>query len=556
MTRRSIRLAAALGIAMTLAGGSLAAASEFTGASAAAAPQKPAAAKHVLLLSVDGLHQSDLAWYIARHPGSALARLVNGGVHYTDAQTTNPSDSFPGMTAQVTGGGPGTTGIYYDDVYNHALLPAGTTNCKGVKPGAEVDMTEDMDKNKASLDAGQGLKNLPGSILQMTGRPQSLLDPSKLPVDPTTCKPVYPHSYLQVNTVFNVARKAGLRTAWSDKHIAYDILNGPSGTGIQDQFSPEINSDAGGYSAGNDWTTDNKATEQYDGYKVKAVLNEIDGYDHSGAHKVGTPAIFGMNFQSVSTAQKLPSSEGLKGGYASKGVPGPLLQKNLDYVNTEVGAMVKEIQAKGLAASTDIVLSAKHGQSLIDPKALTRVDDGPLLDGLNAAWKKKHPGAGDLVAHSVDDDGMLLWLHDRSAKATSFAKQYLLSQTGKGTDINGKPAKSFTNGGLSRLYAGEEAATYFGVKLGDARVPDLFGIAKYGVVYTGGTRKIAEHGGAHTDDLNVPLVISGAGTPEGVTKTAQVETTQIAPTILSLLGLNPHNLQAVQKDHTQVLPVR
>ncbi|MEU8695911.1 hypothetical protein AB0C67_47895, partial [Streptomyces sp. NPDC048665] len=83
MNRRSIRLAAALGAAMTLAGGSLAAASELTGSSSAT--QKPAAAKHVLLLSIDGLHQSDLAWYITRHPGSALARLVNSGVHYTNA---------------------------------------------------------------------------------------------------------------------------------------------------------------------------------------------------------------------------------------------------------------------------------------------------------------------------------------------------------------------------------------------------------------------------------------------------------------------------------------
>ncbi|MFF2808087.1 alkaline phosphatase family protein [Streptomyces sp. NPDC058000] len=553
MTRRSIRLAAVLGVAATLAGGSLAAASELTGATAA--PQKAAAAKHVLLLSVDGLHQSDLAWYIAQHPQSALARQVHGGVQYTNAHTTTPSDSFPGMTAQVTGGGPGTTGVYYDDVYNHALLPAGTTNCKSAKPGAEVDLTEGLDKNKASLDAGQGLKNLPGSILQMTGTPQSLLDPSKLPVDPNTCKPVYPHSYLQVNTVFEVARKAGLGTAWSDKHIAYDILNGPSGTGIQDQFSPEINSNAPGYPAGGDWTTDNKATEQFDGYKVKAVLNEIDGYDHSGSKKVGTPAIFGMNFQSVSTAQKLPTSDGLKGGYASKGVPGPLLQKNLDFVDTEVGAMVKEIQAKGLASSTDIVLSAKHGQSPTDPNALTRIDDGPLLDGLNAAWKKAHPGAGDLVAHSVDDDGMLLWLNDRSAEATSFAKKYLLAQSGQGNDINGKP-KAFTNGGLSKVYAGKDAADYFGVKPGDARVPDLFGIAKYGVVYTGGKGKIAEHGGAHADDLNVPLVVSGAGTSQGVTKSAPVKTAQIAPTILSLLGLDPQSLQAVQKDHTQVLPTR
>ncbi|MEW2161345.1 alkaline phosphatase family protein [Streptomyces sp. NPDC007189] len=262
-----------------------------------------------------------------------------------------------------------------------------------------------------------------------------------------------------------------------------------------------------------------------------------------------------MNFQSVSTAQKLPSSEGLKGGSTPKGVPGPLLQKNLDYVNTQVGALVKEVRAKGLASSTDIILSAKHGQSPTDPNALNRIDDGPLLDGLNAAWKRKHPGAGNLVAHSVDDDGMLLWLNDRSAAATSFAKQYLLAQSGRGTDINGKP-KSFTNGGLSKVYAGKEAAAYFGVKPGDARVPDLFGIAKYGVVYTGGTKKIAEHGGAHADDLNVPLVISGAGTPAGVTKSAQVETTQIAPTILSLLGLDPQNLQAVQKDHAQILPVR
>ncbi|MGD3111662.1 alkaline phosphatase family protein [Streptomyces sp. YGL11-2] len=551
MTRRSIRLAAALCAAGTLAGVTIAQAS----ASDEAAAHRKAAARHVLLVSVDGLHQSDLAWYITQHPQSALARLVHGGVQYTHARTTNPSDSFPGMAAQVTGGGPGTTGVYYDDTYDHALLPAGTTHCQGVKPGVEVDLTEDLDRNKASLDAGQGLKGLPGSILQMTGQPQSLLDPSRLPVDPKTCKPVYPHSYLQVNSVFEVARQAGLRTAWSDKHAAYDILNGPSGTGIQDLFAPEINSAAPGYRAGGDWTTDNKATEQYDHYKTQAVLNEIDGYDHSRTHKVGTPAIFGLNFQSVSTAQKLPSSDGLKGGYAAKNVPGPLLARNLDFVNGEVASLVKEIKDRHLESSTTVVLSAKHGQSPTDPAALNRVDDGPLLDGLNAAWKKLHPKAGDLVAHSVDDDGMLLWLNDRSTAATEFAKQYLLAQHGNGTDINTKP-KAFTHSGLSTVYAGRAAAGYFGVKPGDARVPDVFGIAQYGVVYTGGTKKIAEHGGAHADDLDVPLVVSGAATPSGVRTAAPVRTAQIAPTILALLGLDPQQLQAVQREHTAVLPVR
>ena len=184
-------------------------------------------AEHVLLLSVDGLHQSDLAWFVAQHPSSALAKLVHKGIEFSHAQTPFPSDSFPGMVAQVTGGNPRTTGIYYDDSWNRELLPAGTTACSGVSPGVEVTYFEQLDKNQASLDAGQGLSGLPGSILGMTGSPDSVIDPSQLPVDPKTCTPVYPHSYLRVNTIFEVARAAGLRTAWSDKHPAYEILDGP-----------------------------------------------------------------------------------------------------------------------------------------------------------------------------------------------------------------------------------------------------------------------------------------------------------------------------------------
>ncbi|MFE3037272.1 alkaline phosphatase family protein [Streptomyces canus] len=549
MSRSHVRLAAVSAAAGVLTGVTAVQPAAF------AASHHPAHAKHVLLISVDGLHQSDLSWYVSRHPNSALARLVGGGVEYTHARTTTPSDSFPGMVAQATGGGPGTTGVYYDDTYNAALLPAGTTSCKAVKPGVEVDLTEDLDKNQASIDAGQGLTGLPDSILSMTGNPASLINASKLPVDPKTCKPVYPHSYLKVNTVFEVARSAGLRTAWSDKHAAYEILNGPSGTGIQDLFTPEINSDALGYPAGLDWTKDNQATEQYDGYKVQAVLNEIDGYDHSRSHKVGTPAVFGLNFQSVSTAQKLPASDGLKGGYTAKNVPGPLLAKNLDFVDAQIGALTSEIAKRHLAGSTTVILSAKHGQSPTDPTALTRIDDGPLLDGLNAAWKKLHPTAGDLVAHSVDDDAMLLWLTDRSQAATEFAKKYLLAQSGTGTDINVAP-RTFTRSGLSKVYAGKAAAHYFHVEAGDARVPDILGVAQYGVVYTGGTKKIAEHGGSHADDLDVPLVVSGASVPDGVRDSTRVQTKQIAPTILSLLGLNPRSLEAVREEHTRVLPVR
>src|SRR5690349_1549978 len=95
------------------------------------------AARHVLLLSVDGLHQADLAWYVAHHRGSTLAALAGAGVEYTDARTPVPSDSFPGLLAQVTGGNPATTGVYYDSSYNRGLLPAGTTSCAGATPGTD-----------------------------------------------------------------------------------------------------------------------------------------------------------------------------------------------------------------------------------------------------------------------------------------------------------------------------------------------------------------------------------------------------------------------------------
>jgi hypothetical protein len=528
-------------------------------ASASPAQHAPSnGVRHVLLLSVDGLHQQDLAWYVAHHPGSALATLVHGGVDYTNASTPVPSDSFPGMVGQVTGGDPSVTGVYYDDTYNHALLPAGTTNCATARPGVEVDYTEDLDLNKNSVDAGQGLPGLPGGVLRMTSDPRTLIDPAKLPVDPTTCRPVYPHQYLRVNTVFEVARQAGLRTAWSDKHPAYEILNGPSGTGVQDLFTPEINSQVPGGPAGGDWTTDNASTRQYDSYKVTAILHEIDGYDHSGTHRVGTPAIFGMNFQTVSTAQKLPTSDGLSGGYLADGVtPGPLLSGALDYIDNQVGAFVTELRKDHLDRSTEIILSAKHGQSPTRPAALTRIADGPLIDGLDAAWAATHPGAAPLVVHATDDDAMLMWLSDRSPAATSFAKAYLLAQHGVGTDIAGHP-KAFTTSGLRTLYAGAAAARYFHVPPGDSRAPDLFGVVRHGVVYTGGVSKIAEHGGAGQQDRNVPLVI-GSASPGDHDRSATVvsrpvRTTQIAPSILRLLGLNPNSLRAVRIEHTAVLP--
>lgn len=533
------------------------------------------AAKHVLLLSVDGLHQSDLTWYVDAHSTSTLATLVQQGVDFTNAKTPFPSDSFPGMTAIMTGGNPKSTGIYYDDSYNRALFPPagyakdGTPNplhdCAKLSPGAEVTYFEAADKQPLALDAGQGLSGLPATIMALTPDAASLIDPQQLPRD-AQCNVVYPHQYLQVNTIMDVAHAKGLVTAWSDKHPAYELVSGHAGASVADLFTPEINSNAN--QAGQDWTKDNMLTRMYDAYKVDAVINWIDGFDHSGTVRQETPAIFGMNFQTVSTAEKLPVSSSstpgvtLPGGYLADGAtPGPLLQEALQCVNDQVERMVDALKARGLDQSTVVILTAKHGQSPQQGAALTRIKDGTIIDQLNAAWAAKHPDNKNLAVFSINDDGMLIWLSDRSDAAESFAKQFLMNYHGDGTgtdgqakatDIQGKP-KAYTQAGNVTIYAGRDAAAFFGAPFDDPRVPDLIGVAQVGTVYTGGTGKIAEHGGASPQDQNVPILVSGGPVQPGGLNANAVETTQIAPTILQLLGLDPNALQAVQIEHTQPL---
>lgn len=517
------------------------------------------APKHVLLISIDGLHQSDLDWYVGNDPGSELAKLTSGGAEYTSAQTPVPSDSDPGMTAQMTGGNPATTGVFYDVEYNRAVLEAGTTSCHGQATGADVIYDSPDDKDDTRLDAGQGLSGLPGSILNMTSTPQDLLNPATFPVDPATCKPISPSSYLKVNTIFNVAHDAGMLNAWSDKHPVYTSFNGPEGNGITDSFDPEIDStalepDGTPYPGNISWTGDNAATMQYDSYKVQAVLDWIDGYNHSRTQKVGVPAILGMNFQTVSTAEKLPSSDGLAGGYLpGTTTPGPLLQRALQYTNDQLQTMDNEIQSQGLADSTAIVLSAKHGQSPQDPNLLTRIDDGPIMDAVNTAWAAIHPGAPKLISAGTDDDAVMWWLSDQSQEAARFVKHYLWTHTATGNTAAGG-MRTLPHSGLMKIYAGRSAAHYFRVPASDPRHPDVWGIVQVGVVYTGGKGKIAEHGGANPADRDVPLVVYAPGAVRPEVSHQGVETTQIAPTIIQLLGLDPEKLQAVQIEGTDVLP--
>src|SRR6267378_3748920 len=130
---------------------------------------KEARVHHVLLISVDGLHQRDLARFIADHPASALSRLSRSGVTWDDARATTPSDSFPGLLALVTGGTPKSTGVFYDVSYDRKLFAPGS-NCLG-KPGTMTHFDEADDKDMTRTDGGGTL-----------GQPLTQIDPAQLPL--------------------------------------------------------------------------------------------------------------------------------------------------------------------------------------------------------------------------------------------------------------------------------------------------------------------------------------------------------------------------------------
>jgi hypothetical protein len=552
--------------------------------------------KHVLLISVDGMHQSDLDLYVANHPSSTFAKLTHTGSVYNNASASNPSDSDPGGTALMTGGNPKSTGVFYDVEYSHKVDEAGAACTQG-QPATGGDVIYDspddalanvndfIDPTSGAFPAfdengsifGGLLPTNPAAIMDLKFDPATSLNPGTFPVDPTTCQPITPWDYLGVNTIFQVIHKAGRRTAWSDKHEVYASFNGPGSNGrsIDDLFSPEIDSQAvmpNGvpYVEDDDWAHINAATKQYDGYKVQAILNEIDGLDHSGRTHVGTPAIFGMNFQTVSVAEKIrstpttligPEADGSfhtsapeAGGYQRVNgqlVPGPVLSSALDFVDAQLGRFVSEIHKHGLAGSTTIIVTAKHGQSPIDPAELITVKDGPIISAINAAWAVTNPSNPSLIVAGTDDDLWQSYLSDNSQAACNFVKDYLWNNTAAGFDVNKNPV-IVQHSGLAQIWAGADAAAFFGVPVDNGKYPDVFGKVQEGIVYAKPT-KLAEHGGMNTGDLHVLMVVSGPGIPVRTVSTA-VETTQVAPTVLALLGLNPHALTAVQIEGTKVLP--
>ncbi len=482
----------------------------------------------VLLLSVDGLRAADLALYVKTHPTSPLAALSAQGRTYTNASATKPSDSFPGMLAMVTGGTPRSTGVYYDDGYDRSLVPAAGTCVPGATaPGTRAQWKQNLDR------------------VPVVAPFITTIDPSKLPRDPADCSRVFPHQFPRVNNVFELIKAAGGRTAWSDKHPAYEFLNGPSGTGLDDLFTPEIASCDGVLPCASTLVTTNffSKTMAYDDMKVAAILHEIDGFDHTGTTPDGVPTLFGMNFQAVSVGQKLDRTPlgGPRGGYLdAAGTPSVPLETALEHTDQSIGLMVSELRDRGLLESTLIIISAKHGNSPVDPATLHRIDPAGISGVVNAV----QPGLLGLLSA---DTGPLLWLKDQTRTGDVVAALKAANPAVTGIDA--------TAAGQGVLWGADLAALYPD-PLTDPRTPDIILRPVPGTVYTPPiptATKIADHGSFGEDDVHVALLVSNPRLPRK-TIGDRVETRQIACTILKALAMECDGLQSEAVEPSKFLP--
>jgi Type I phosphodiesterase / nucleotide pyrophosphatase len=527
--------------------------------------------KHVLLISIDGMHAVDF-YNCARGIEGVnygdpycpnMVALAQTGINYVGTISSKPSDSFPGTVALFSGGSPKSTGIYYDVAYDRSLDPPETPTGTGLAGGAcapyglptgtTTDYDQGIEFDDTKLNGGA-----PGAGLTDGGI--ASIDPKKLVRDPQLgCASVYPWNFIRTNTAFGIVHAAGGYTAWIDKHASYSVVGGPGGKGLNDFYSPEVDSTvvplpgvktSEGASCEtirdttadlSSWTNSFENIQCYDAIKVNALLNEIAGKTHRGA-PAEIPALFGMNFQSVYFGESLYEPTVGRGGYQNAAArPSAPLLNEIEFVDASIGDIVSALHHSGIYDDTLIIITAKHGESPIDPNLYVADGTNTPATLLGSAIPFSESPLNTSGIGATEDDISVLWL---KPGASIDAAVELLEKNSAAI-------------GLGQIFYGPSLALNYNVgglePWQDPRSPDIIVTPNIGVTYSSSTTMIGDHGGFAHDDTNVMLLVANPSfTPQTVS--IPTATAQVAPTILKALGLDPTDLDAVRVEGTAVLP--
>lgn len=320
---------------------------------------------------------------------------------------------------------------------------------------------------------------------------------------------LHPWDFGRKPTVFEAVRTAGLGTAFIAAQDTYSVLNGPSGTGVENLQTPTLQFEC-------PTSLDYKCAETYDDKNFTTLISEV-----TAPHP---PALSGQYVMAPNRAMKAG------GIFDSSGTgPSAITAQSLRFEDDEVARLIGALKAAHRWQHPVLIVTADHGNSPIRPNtypactpndasaanACPFIDPGTIDDYL--------AGKGIPVVQDTADDVSLLWLTDPNQASQALA------------DLNTPDARRMF--AIDRLLTRDDLVALGAAPAG--RTPDLAISPVVGVDYDSiDSTKLAEHGGMHPADRDIPLIIGGGAIHgQGRRIDSPVTNLQIAPTIAALLDV-------------------
>lgn len=324
------------------------------------------------------------------------------------------------------------------------------------------------------------------------------------------CDALQAHRLVRVNTIFDVVHAAVGRTAWADASAGYaDLLRGFSGNALDDVFIASA--------APHDIDRISAAEEQ-DRECVDAVLRWM-------AKGPDAPRLAGLSLIGLDAAQRsIPLLQ-----TASPGTAGSVKRSPLEHADAQVRRIVSALDKAGLFESTWIIVTARHGS--IGDTANLRVVDSALVEQVAKM------AAGGELDRVVAGTAAMIWLK-HPEKTETIVNAYRT----KMLDL-----------GIGAIYFGEKLKLIMNTAKEDSRMPDVILEPQAGVVWAIEGQWPKHLGGFSDDENHVAMLISGRQLTGRVDKTP-VQSGQVAPLILQMLGMDKLELQALRQEHVPPLP--
>ena len=373
--------------------------------------------RHVLLVSIDGMHALDLANCSGENGGAVtcptLKALAKTGLVYTQASTSKPSDSFPGLTALVTGGTPKSTGAFYDVSYDRALSPPTQTTPYGIPGGPDLcpkSWARRSASTRRSTPTTRGwtaaAASTPTSAARSEERLRARLSAQFHPRE---------HDVRGRSGRRRLHRMVGqapvLRTRQRQQRPGrrrflcarnqFDPGSAPQVTSMKcsplpDQTAVPIPTRGRTASRTSSATTASRSR--------RSSTRSTEGPQRRVHTPV--PTLFGMNFQAVSVGEKLVETSTRRP--AAIMTPSARLQALANGIVRRCidRRMVSELKDDTSSTSTTIIITAKHGQSPIDPNRVLRIPAD------NASKAPPSSLITPAPVQALEDDVSLLWLQN------------------------------------------------------------------------------------------------------------------------------------------------